>query len=60
MRKVVVSNATVIGTHFLAGFIVLVIVYRLIIKTIHRMRITARGGKSTAYIHEHYCAWCTI
>lgn len=42
MRKLTVSIAFVIGTHFLAGFILLVVVYRLLIRNIHRMRVTIR------------------
>ncbi|CAI8054987.1 hypothetical protein GBAR_LOCUS30006 [Geodia barretti] len=38
MRKLVVAFAAVIGTHFLAGFIILIIVYGLMIRTIRRMR----------------------
>jgi hypothetical protein len=42
MRKLVIVFASVIGTHFLAGFIVLVVIYRLLIRSIHRMRVTVR------------------
>jgi hypothetical protein len=38
VRKLVVAFAAVIGTHFLAGFIILVIVYGSMIRMIRRMR----------------------
>ena len=50
MRKLVVAFAAVIGTHFLAGFIILIIVYGLMIRTIRRMR---ERNATRKYYREH-------
>lgn len=43
MRKIILSNAFIVGTHFLAGFILQVVVYGMIIRLIRRMRKSIRG-----------------
>ena len=40
MRILIISIASVISAHFTVGFIILVVVYRLMLKTIHKMRAT--------------------
>lgn len=43
MRKISLFNALIVGTHFLAGFILLVIVYGMLIRLIRKMRKSIRG-----------------
>ena len=38
LRKLVVAFAALIGTHFLAGFIILLFIYGLMIKTIRKIK----------------------
>ena len=50
VRKLMVVFSSVIGTHFLVGFIALVFVYRFMIKSIRKMRVTVQSMHTTCHI----------
>ena len=60
MRKIILSNAFIVGTHFLAGFILQVVAYGMIIRLIRRMRKSIRGKLFEKQLKQHGYPACVL